>query len=71
VSPETDLKNMPHAAIWPKRLPRSLVIPETSLWFNLEVAAKRYPNRAAYVFFGRELSIARLKPWPAGCRLKA
>jgi fatty-acyl-CoA synthase len=60
VSPETDLKNMPHAAIWPKRLPRSLVIPETSLWFNLEVAAKRYPNRAAYVFFGRELSFAEL-----------
>jgi len=50
----------PHEAIWPKRLPRELVIPETSLWFNLEVTARRYPNKAAYVFFGRTLSFAQL-----------
>ncbi|MDQ6629991.1 MAG: long-chain fatty acid--CoA ligase [Pseudomonadota bacterium] len=51
----------PHLRIWPKRLPRSLAIPETSLWFNLEVAAARYPDKAAYVFFGRELSFRELK----------
>ena len=51
----------PHHKIWPKRLPRQLVIPETSLWFNLEVAAQRYPNKPAYVFFGRELSFLQLK----------
>ena len=50
----------PHFAVWPKRLPRALVVPETSLWFNLEVAATRFPDRAAYLFFGRELSYRSL-----------
>ena len=50
----------PHEAIWPKRLPRQLVLPETSLWFNLEVAARRYPRKAAYLFFGRALAFADL-----------
>ena len=31
----------PHHKIWPARLPRDLVLPQTSLWFNLEVSAKR------------------------------
>jgi fatty-acyl-CoA synthase len=51
----------PHHKIWPKRLPRELVVPQTSLWFNVEVAAARYPDKAAYVFFGRALSFALLK----------
>ena len=25
----------PHHRIWPKRLPHELVVPQTSLWFNL------------------------------------
>jgi len=51
----------PHHAIWPKRLPRALVLPETSLWFNLEVTARRYPHKAAYLFMGRALNYADLK----------
>jgi fatty-acyl-CoA synthase len=50
----------PHHAIWPKRLPRQLALPETSLFFNLEVSARRYPNKAAYVFCGQRLSFAQL-----------
>ncbi len=50
-----------HPAFWPARLPRTLVVPETTLWFNLEVAATRYPDRPAYVFFGRTLSYRELK----------
>ena len=50
----------PHAAVWPARLPHSLVVPETTLWFNLEVAARRYPDKTAYVFFGRTLSYREL-----------
>jgi fatty-acyl-CoA synthase len=45
----------PHHRIWPRRLPRAVVAPETSLWFNLEVAARRYPDKPAYLFFGRPL----------------
>jgi fatty-acyl-CoA synthase len=52
--------NQPHHAIWPARLPRELVLPETSLWFNTEVVAKRYPNKAAYLFCGRALTFAEL-----------
>ncbi len=55
------LHNRPHHAHWPKRLPRELVVPQTSLWFNLEVSATRYPNKPACIFFGRELSYAELK----------
>jgi fatty-acyl-CoA synthase len=51
----------PHEAIWPRRLPRHLVLPETSLWFNLEVAATRYPRKAAYSFFGRTIDFTALK----------
>ncbi len=51
----------PHFAHWPKRLPRELVIPQTSLWFNLEVSAARYPDKAAYLFFGQPLRYRELK----------
>ena len=50
----------PHAAVWPARLPRDLVVPETTLWFNLEVSARRYPDKAAYLYFGRALSYSEL-----------
>ena len=50
----------PRQTAWPARLPRSLVIPQTTLWFNLEVSARRYPDKPAYVFFGRELSFSEL-----------
>jgi fatty-acyl-CoA synthase len=50
-----------HAAVWPRRLPRELVLPETTLWFNLEVSARRYPDKAAYVFFGRALGYRELQ----------
>ena len=51
----------PHFAVWPRRLPRAVIAPETSLWFNLEVAATRYPDRAAYLFFGRALSYRQMR----------
>jgi len=50
----------PHHRIWPKRLPHALAVPETSLWFNLEVSAARFPAKAATVFFGRVLTYAEL-----------
>ncbi|HET9643956.1 MAG TPA: AMP-binding protein, partial [Burkholderiaceae bacterium] len=51
----------PHHAVWPSRLPRELVVPETSLWFNLEVSARRYPNKPACLFFGSALTYRDLK----------
>ena len=34
-----------HPAHWPQGLPRHLTLPETSLWFNAEVSAQRYPDK--------------------------
>ncbi len=51
----------PHHKIWPKRLPHELVVPRTTLCANLDVAALRFPHKAAYIFFGRVLSFAQLK----------
>jgi fatty-acyl-CoA synthase len=51
----------PHAKVWPARLPRELVVPNTTLWFNLEVSARRYPDKAACIFFGRRLSFTELR----------
>ena len=31
----------PHFASWPRRLPRTVTPPETSLWHNVEVASQR------------------------------
>jgi len=52
--------NLPHHAVWPQRLPRELVLPEATLWVNLEVTARRYPTKTAYLFFGRPLSYGEL-----------
>jgi fatty-acyl-CoA synthase len=50
----------PHHAIWPTRLPHAVEVPETTLSFNLEVTARRFPRKAAYVFLGRRLSFQDL-----------
>jgi len=49
-----------HYRFWPKRLPHAITVPATSLWDNLAVNARRYPDKAALVFFGRVLSYAQL-----------
>jgi fatty-acyl-CoA synthase len=52
--------NAPHLRHWPARLPRELQVPQTSLWCNLEVSATRFPGKAAYRFFGADVSFGRL-----------
>ena len=53
-----------HHAHWPARLPWDLQAPATSLWFNLEVSALRYPEKPALVFMGRDWSYRQLA-WQA------
>jgi fatty-acyl-CoA synthase len=50
----------PHLAHWPRHLPTTTLVPETSLWFNLEVSRHRWPHKAATIFFGRAQSYAQL-----------
>ncbi|MET0286412.1 MAG: AMP-binding protein, partial [Polyangiales bacterium] len=40
-----------HFAFWPPKVPREITLPETSLWYNLEVSATRYPQKACTVFY--------------------
>ena len=50
----------PHHAFWPARLPEKITVPETSLWDNLAVNARRYPEKKALVFFGAAISYRQL-----------
>ena len=45
---------------WPVRVPRSLPLPQTSVFDNLEVSARRYPEKAAIIYYGTEISYRRL-----------
>jgi len=47
--------------IWPRQYPMHLSVPRTSLWFNLEVSAARYPHRDATIFYDSRLSYAQFR----------
>ena len=44
----------------PHQMPGSIVLPDTSLWFNLEVTARRFPEKTALHCHGHTISYARL-----------
>ena len=50
-----------HFAFWPKGLPRHLTVPETDLFYNVEVSAKRFPGKPYLVFYDTPLSFAEFK----------
>jgi len=50
-----------HHGVWPRRLPHAIAVPQTSLWFNLEASATRYPDKAATVFFDQAMGYAELR----------
>ena len=50
----------PHFKFWPRRIPHAITLPATSLWDNLAVSARRYPDKAALVFFGQSVSYRQL-----------
>ena len=47
-----------HFAHWPAGLPRHLTVPRTNLYFNVEVSARRYPEKPFIVFCGNALTFA-------------
>ena len=46
---------------WPKRLAQSLSVPKTSLYDNLAVSARRYPDKVAIHYYGGSVSYRRLQ----------
>ena len=55
------MKPEDYPKVWPKQFPKRLTIPATTLWYNLEVAAARYPHKAATIFYDSRLSYAEFK----------
>src|SRR5258706_5517232 len=51
-------RHFPH---WPPAVPKTLSIPRTSIYYNLEVSAARYPDRAAILYYGSALSYRELR----------
>ena len=49
-----------HFDFWTPGIPRHLSIPETSLWYNLEVSARRFPHKPAFLFYDSALTFAAL-----------
>src|SRR5262249_1544130 len=49
------------AAYWPQAMPRQLEVPQTSLWFNIEGSAARFPDKPAVIFYDSVLSYCELK----------
>ncbi|MBK8762729.1 MAG: long-chain fatty acid--CoA ligase [Sulfuritalea sp.] len=50
-----------HFAYWPKGLPRTMTVPETDLFHNVEVSARRYPAKPFLVFYDTQISYAEFK----------
>ena len=50
-------RHYPH---WPPGVPKSLSVPRTSLFFNLEASARRYPGKAALHYYGTSVTYAEL-----------
>ena len=50
-----------HLRVWPEGVPHTMTVAATSLQYNLEVNARRFPDKTAIAFYGGELSFGRLK----------
>lgn len=55
------MKITQHYEFWPKRLPKNLDAPKTSLYENLEVSARRYPDKIAMHYYGGTITYQRFK----------
>jgi fatty-acyl-CoA synthase len=51
-------RHYPH---WPPGVPKTLSVPRTSLFYNLEVSARRYPDKTALHYYGTSISYAELR----------
>ncbi|MDR0137194.1 long-chain fatty acid--CoA ligase [Metabacillus idriensis] len=49
-----------HFEHWPVRVPHTLTVPETTLYDNLEISARRYPDKTAIYYYGAEITYRQL-----------
>ena len=49
-----------HYAVWPRELPKSMALPRTSVFTNLDISARRFPDRTAVIFYDAPMTYGRL-----------
>lgn len=49
-----------HFQFWPKHMPKTLTLPETTLYDNLVVSARRYPQKTAIYYYGTRITYQQL-----------
>lgn len=54
------MKNKLHYQFWPAKLTKTLTVPETTLYENLQTTAKRYPNKIAIQYYGASITYEQL-----------
>jgi fatty-acyl-CoA synthase len=50
-----------HFAFWPEHAPRHLHVPETTLCYNVEVSAARFPKKNFLIFYDTAITFAQFK----------
>ena len=50
-----------HLAFWPNSQPQHLTVPQTSLSYNVEVSATRFPDKPFIIFYDTPISFAEFK----------
>ena len=50
-----------HYRFWPKQLPKNLTYPRTSLCYNLEVSATRFPDKRLLIYYDTPLTFRETK----------
>ncbi|MEH6386757.1 MAG: long-chain fatty acid--CoA ligase [Pseudomonas profundi] len=49
-----------HYGVWPKSLPKTMTLPQTSLFTNLEISVQRYPDHPAIIFYDTSITYTEL-----------
>ncbi len=49
-----------HHKVWPKELPKTMTLPQTSVFTNLEVSARRYPDHPAIIYYDTTIKYREL-----------
>ena len=50
-----------HFAYWPAPVPQEMPLPQTSLYYNVEVSATRYPNKPYIIYYDSPITFAQFR----------
>ncbi len=49
-----------HHGVWPDDLPKTMTLPQTSVFTNLDISARRYPDHPAIIYYDSKLTFSQL-----------